>query len=148
MKDASFYQLLADELATRQRILPCGSILCVPQSRSLLAYQKLNIHDLYNHVLIPSSSPSETDKIGHFETLNGHSIQVDGSTIRTAEGFKEERIVRILLSEEKTIFHQTVRFVLCFSISPIAHITSDHGTSPQLPSNWRYPRSHGSRRHG
>ncbi|KAL0585318.1 hypothetical protein ABG067_004850 [Albugo candida] len=108
MKDASFYQLLADELATRQRILPCGSILCVPQSRSLLAYQKLNIHDLYNHVLIPSSSPSETDKIGHFETLNGHSIQVDGSTIRTAEGFKEERIVRILLSEEKTIFHQTI----------------------------------------
>ena len=145
MKDANLYQLLADELTSRQRILPYGSLLCVPQSRSLLADQQLNIQDLYNHILIPSSGPNETgDKIAHFETLNGHYVEVDGSAIRTTNGFMEKRIIRILLSEEKTIHHQKVYFQAVPSIQSLTR-DPDHSTTPKLPSSWRYFRPYGPR---
>ncbi|OQS03273.1 hypothetical protein THRCLA_04429 [Thraustotheca clavata] len=80
-------------------------LICIPQSVSLLS-GVITINDLETHFLLPDA------KLGQYQTLNGKHVAIAGTHIHTKNGFREPRIVRILITEEypidKPLLHLSV----------------------------------------
>ncbi|KDO20970.1 hypothetical protein SPRG_14063 [Saprolegnia parasitica CBS 223.65] len=68
-------------------------LVCVPQSLSLLT-AAVSLSQLQTHFLLPDA------QVGQYRSLNGKQIAVVGAHIHTKAGFRDARVVRILMTEE------------------------------------------------